>query len=302
MDKADLPKNPRQRKLLGLLGELGGSISHLDFQKLLFLYCQEPGASRLYEFIPYRYGAFSFTSYDDKRKLIEQGLLAKEEDVWQLTSKGIAVSVGERDISVKRFANLYGDLRGIPLVAEAYRRYPYYAIRSEIVADVLGDDEEARLSVENAQPRSSPGTLLSIGYEGHSLEAYLNRLLKAGATLLCDVRRNALSRKYGFAKPTLSNACEGVGIRYEHLPQLGISTDRRRTLRTSADYLRLFAEYKVHDLRQQRETVAEAVRWVRSGESVALTCYEKDSKKCHRRTVAATIRYQSGMRSSVNHL
>ena len=302
MDKADLPKNPRQRKLLGLLGELGGSISHLDFQKLLFLYCQKPGASRLYEFIPYRYGAFSFTSYDDKRKLIEQGLLAKEEDVWQLTSKGIAVSVGERDISVKRFANLYGDLRGIPLVAEAYRRYPYYAIRSEIVADVLGDDEEARLSVENAQPRSSPGTLLSIGYEGHSLEAYLNRLLKAGATLLCDVRHSALSRKYGFAKPTLSNACEGVGIRYEHLPQLGISTDRRRTLRTSADYLRLFAEYKVHDLRQQRETVAEAVRWVRSGESVALTCYEGDAKKCHRRPVAATIKYQSGIRSSVNHL
>ena len=302
MDKADLPKNPRQRKLLGLLGELGGSISHLDFQKLLFLYCQEPGASRLYEFIPYRYGAFSFTSYDDKRKLIEQGLLAKEEDVWQLTSKGIAVSVGERDISVKRFANLYGDLRGIPLVAEAYRRYPYYAIRSEIVPDVLGDDEVARQRIESAQPNTSRGTLLTIGYEGRSLENYINCLLMVGVTLLCDVRRNALSRKYGFAKPTLSNACEGVGIRYEHLPQLGISTDRRRTLRTSADYLRLFAEYKVHDLRQQRETVAEAVRWVRSGESVALTCYEKDSKKCHRRTVAATIRYQSGMRSSVNHL
>ena len=302
MDKANLPKNPRQRRLLGLLGELGGSISNLDFQKLLFLYCQEPWAIRLYEFVPYRFGAFSFTSYADKRKLTEQGLLAEDDDFWQLTSNGIAVSVGERDISVKRFANRYRDLRGNPLVAEAYRRYPYYAIRSEIVPDVLGDDEVARQRIESAQPNTSRGTLLTIGYEGRSLENYINRLLRVGVTLLCDVRRNALSRKYGFAKPTLSNACEGVGIRYEHLPQLGISTDRRRTLRTSADYLRLFAEYKVHDLRQQRETVAEAVRWVRSGESVALTCYEKDSKKCHRRTVAATIRYQSGMRSSVNHL
>ena len=302
MDKANLPKNPRQRRLLGLLGELGGSISNLDFQKLLFLYCQEPWAIRLYEFVPYRFGAFSFTSYADKRKLTEQGLLAEDDDFWQLTSNGIAVSVGERDISVKRFANLYGDLRGIPLVAEAYRRYPYYAIRSEIVADVLGDDEEARLSVENAQPRSSPGTLLSIGYEGHSLEAYLNRLLKAGATLLCDVRHSALSRKYGFTKSTLSNACEGVGIRYEHRPQLGISIDRRRNLETSADHLRLFAEYKIRDLPREKETIAETVEWVRSGESVALTCYERDSKKCHRRTVATTIKYQSGIRSSVNHL
>ena len=302
MDKANLPKNPRQRRLLGLLGELGGSISNLDFQKLLFLYCQEPGASRLYEFVPYKYGAFSFTSYADKRKLEEQGILAKEDETWTLTAKGTRVATGERDNSVARFAFRYRNRRGNTLVAEAYRRYPYYAIRSEIAADILGDDEEVRLSVENAQPRPRPGTLLSIGYEGHSLEAYLNRLLKAGATLLCDVRRNALSRKYGFTKSTLSNACEGVGIRYEHRPQLGISIDRRRNLKTSADYLRLFAEYKVRDLPREKETIAEAVGWVRSGESVALTCYERDSKKCHRRTVAATLKYQSGMRSSVNHL
>ena len=302
MNQTDLPKNPRQRRLLSLVHALGDSISNLDFQKLLFLYCQEPWASRLYEFVPYRFGAFSFASYADKRKLIEQGLLAKEDDVWQLTSKGIAVSVGERDRSVKRFANRYRELRGNPLVAEAYRRYPYYAIRSEIVPDVLGDDEVARRRIENVQPKTSQGTLLTIGYEGLSLENYINRLLRVGVTLLCDVRRNALSRKYGFAKLTLSNACEGVGIRYEHRPQLGISTDRRRTLRTSADYLRLFAEYKIRDLPRQQETVAEAVRWVRSGESVALTCYERDAKKCHRRPVAATIKYQSGIRSSVNHL
>ncbi len=302
MDKANLPNNPRQRKLLGLLGELGDSISNLDFQKLLFLYCQDPGASRLYEFVPYRFGAFSFTSYADKRKLTEQGLLAHEDDIWQLTSNGIAVSVGERDESVKRFANRYGDLRGNPLVAEAYRKFPYYAIRSEIVLDVLGDDEAACQQIQDAQPKTSRGTLVTIGYEGRSLENYLNLLLRAGVTLLCDVRNNALSRKYGFTKSTLSNACEGVGIRYEHRPKLGISTDRRRTLKTSADYRQLFAEYRVRDLRRQQETIDEAVRWVSSGQSVALTCYERDSKKCHRRTVAATIKHQAAIESSVKHL
>ena len=302
MDKTDRPQNPRQRKLLSLVHALGGSISNLDFQKLLFLYCQEPDASRLYEFVPYKFGAFSFASYADKRKLIEQGLLANEDDMWRLTAKGIPISIGERDRSVNRFAFHYRDIRGNPLVAEAYRRYPYYAIRSEIVGKVFAEDESARLRIESAQPKSTPGSLFTIGYEGGSLENYLNRLLKTGVTLLCDVRRNALSRKYGFAKSTLANACQRVGIRYEHFPQLGISTDRRRTLSTPADYRRLFSEYELRDLPQQQETVAEAIRWIRSGESVALTCYERDAENCHRRLVAAAIEYRSGLRSSVIHL
>ena len=302
MNQTDLPKNPRQRRLLSLVHALGDSISNLDFQKLLFLYCQEPGAGRLYEFVPYKYGAFSFTSYADKRKLIELGLLDDEDNLWRLTANGIPISIAERDGSVNRFASRYRKLRGDLLVAETDRLHPYYAIRSEMVPDVLGDDEGARQRIDSVQPKTRRGTLLTVGYEGRSLENYLNRLLRSGVTLLCDVRRNALSRKYGFTKSTLSNACEGVGIRYEHRPQLGISTDRRRTLRTSADYLRLFAEYKIRNLPRQQETVAEAVRWVRSGESVALTCYERDAKKCHRRPVAATIKYQSGIRSSVNHL
>jgi hypothetical protein len=60
----------RQRLLLGLLEALGGKAARLDFQKLLFLYCQEGRATGAYEFVPYRFGAFSFTSYADRRKLV----------------------------------------------------------------------------------------------------------------------------------------------------------------------------------------------------------------------------------------
>ena len=302
MNRTDLPKNPRQRRLLSLVHALGDSISHRDFQKLLFLYCQELGTGRLYEFVPYKYGAFSFTSHTDKRKLIQLGLLDDEDNLWRLTAKGIPISIAERDDSVNRFASRYRKLRGDLLVAETYRLHPYYAIRSEIVPNVLGDDEAARQRIQSAQPETSRGTLVTIGYEGHSLENYLNLLLRAGVTLLCDVRHNALSRKYGFTKSTLANACQEVDIQYEHRPQLGISAERRRTLRTPADYRQLFAEYKVRDLPRQQETIDEAVRWVSSGEGVALTCYEKDSKKCHRRTLATTVKYQAAIESSVNHL
>ena len=62
------PKKPasilleRQKQLLALLHALGGRAARLDFQKLLFLYCQEPGSKGTYEFVPYKFGAFSFTS------------------------------------------------------------------------------------------------------------------------------------------------------------------------------------------------------------------------------------------------
>jgi hypothetical protein len=57
----------RQKHLLALLKALGGRLGNLDFQKLLFLYCQESGVSETYEFVPYKFGAFSFTSYADRR-------------------------------------------------------------------------------------------------------------------------------------------------------------------------------------------------------------------------------------------
>ena len=38
----------------------------------------------------------------------------------------------------------------------------------------------------------SPG-LCTIGYEGRTLENYLNRLIRDGVTQLCDVRRNAFA-------------------------------------------------------------------------------------------------------------
>ena len=65
----------RQRVLLTLLDALGGQSAPTDFQKLLFLYTREE-AEPSYEFVPYRFGCFSFSSYAYKRRLIEQGLLS----------------------------------------------------------------------------------------------------------------------------------------------------------------------------------------------------------------------------------
>ena len=80
---------------------------------------------------------------------------------------------------------------------------------------VLAKDPETLKAIEAENPAATRPGLCTIGYEGSTLENYLNRLLRDGVTLLCDVRRNPLSRKYGFSKGTLAKACEGVGIRYD---------------------------------------------------------------------------------------
>lgn len=296
----------RQRRLLALLEVLGGRVGNLDFQKLLFLYCQEPGVDAPYEFVPYKFGAFSFTCYADRRKLVERGLLADDDLHWRLTEEGRKAARRSTGNGTKLalFASRTRNLRGEDLISETYRRFPYYATRSEIAEKVLRGDADALRRVEKTRERASSGaaSILTLGYEGRTLESYLNALIRAGVTLLCDVRRNPISRKYGFSKGTLSKACNGVGIRYEHLPELGIPSEDRRSLETQADYDALFAEYERSHLPHQAAALAAIRDWAAAGERVALTCYELSPRQCHRRCVADALVRDFGSGFSPKHL
>ena len=293
----------RQRLLLTLLDAVGEPVGHTDFQKLLFLYTQDCEATPSYEFVPYKFGAFSFTSYADKRKLIAEGLLADDDQNWKLTNGGQTAARNQavEPLRVAGFYRRHANLRGNALLAEQYRRHPYYATRSEIL-DKLRLESETLAHIAAARPKRKPAGLVTIGYEGRSLEGYLNALLRDGVTVLCDVRRNPLSRKYGFSKGVLSKACEGVGIRYEHLPELGIASDERRNLETQADYDALFAHYKRHDLPRQGAALSKIRGWIEQGERVALTCYEAQVCQCHRHCVAEALERMGGASMRSHHL
>lgn len=182
----------RQRQLLTLLDALGGCIENLDFQKLLFLYCREQGGASTYEFVPYKYGAFSFTSYADRRKLVARGLLADDENLWRLTDAGSEMLEHTRDLLLSAFVRRYASLRGDELVAESYRRFPYYATRSEIADRVLQGDTTALKQIEIAsRSPSTAACLCTIGYEGRTLEGYLNVLIRAEVHLLCEPSRSS---------------------------------------------------------------------------------------------------------------
>ena len=63
--------------------------------------------------------------------------------------------------------------------------------------------------------------MIGIGYEGLALSDLIERLREQGATVVDDVRLNAISRKPGFSKRALAAVLEEAGIRYVHDPRLG---------------------------------------------------------------------------------
>lgn len=278
----------RQKLLLALLDAAGGEVAAVDFQKLLFLFCTEQETEPSYEFVPHRFGCYSFTAIADRKKLMVQGWLEPCEKIWKLAKPAEKIA-SDLAIRLRLFAKRLEAVRGDALLAHTYTKYPATAWRSEVRDRVLDGNTDALRAIEKKRPKKGESGLVTIGYEGRSLEAYLNLLLNDGVSILCDVRRNPISRRFGFSKSTLRSSVEAVGLRYEHLPQLGIASEERQELLSQADYDSLFARYKAKDLPLQGAALTTIADWVESGERVALTCFEHLPHQCHRHCVADAV-------------
>lgn len=98
--------------------------------------------------------------------------------------------------------------------------------------------------------------LSTIGYEGVYLEKYINRVIVEEIRVLCDVRKNAYSQKYGFSKTPLERACVGVVIQYIHISALGIESNKRQNLQSVKDYDVLFDEYEEYILSNRTDELS----------------------------------------------
>jgi hypothetical protein len=271
----------------------------MDFQKYLFLYVQEFQNEPAFEFVPYRFGCFSFQSYADKHKLVEFGVLHESDD-WRLNEECGQSNFGLGEDSYDRFKEKYGHLKGDKLVQDVYRRYPYYAIKSVIAGTQMNAEEQA--VIEKSRPAISGSGFFTIGYEGSSFEGYLNRLIKHGVTTLVDVRRNPLSRKYGFSKKTLSSTVANLGIEYVHMPELGIASEQRQDIKTATDYKRLFDRYERIELKQNAITLDRLREIANTHKRVAITCFEADACMCHRGRVAQALSCHAEWNHPIKHI
>ena len=289
----------QENVVLSLFGTAPDGLTSVEMQKLMFLISQDYAAP-LYEFIPFEQGCYSPTLAADVHKLAERNLVKAVSEAggrkrWMLTEKGYTGEVNRRAVAayVRWFREKY-PLRENELLADVYRRYPYYCIKSKIVKSVLPNDRDAWEAIDKARPATKT-PLASIGYEGRTLENYLNALIRNGITILCDVRKNPISRKYGFSKATLQRACDGIGVAYRHYPDLGIPSSERSALNCQSDYDALFARYERDILPAANDSIAEIARLVTNDECVAVTCFEANPAQCHRTRVLVSIARKTGV-------
>ncbi len=131
--------------------------------------------------------------------------------------------------------------------------------------------------------------LFTIGYEGKNIEEYVQVLEENMVKVVVDVRRNPVSRKYGFSKTRMRELLALEGIDYIHLPALAIESERRRSLKTRADYNALFIWYENEVLDKEKISLGEIIDRILSDKRVALTCCEADPSICHRSKVSEKI-------------
>lgn len=290
--------NYRQKTLIGLLSAFGGHLPSTDFQKYLFLFTREFQQEPSFEFVPYRFGSFSFQSYADKRRLVEIGALVDAED-WQLREEFSTRGLFDEAAFSRCYAK-YSHLHGTKLLQDVYRRYPYYAIKSERAGQIMNDQELSAIST--ARPAASAACFFTIGYQGSSVEGYLNRLIRNSVKTLVDVRRNPLSRKYGFSKKTLADTVRRLGIGYVHIPELGIASERRQELNTQVDYDRLFKSYERQELSQNGKALQDLFNIFLKDKRVAITCFEADVCMCHRGRIAKAMSEFPDWKYDIHHI
>lgn len=282
-----IPHYLRQRLLLVLLEEVSGVCGKMELQKLLFLAHGESDLA-YFDFIPYRYGCYSFQAAEDLNLLEKRGWLTSNERQVSLRCRlPKESSIPQHECEgVREVMRRYKDMHSDNLVRYVYEQYPYYAINSEMAPRLLDKFHMDRVRNALDVARIADDLILfTIGYEGVSLESYINKLIQAGVTLLCDVRRNPLSRKFGFSKGTLASKLPRIGIGYHHIPELGIDSDKRQSLKTMADYERLFMSYR-RTLPKRETAIVKIFHLLEKHKRIALTCYEKEPHCCHRHCVS----------------
>jgi len=269
-----LPFYKRQRFLFAFIQQLKDSVTATDLQKLVFLYSMKNNVKH-YDFIPYKYGAYSFQLAQDIDILREHGFLSSA------TNRIKVIKYLPSSFIDSRYAEM---LRGNQLIVKSYKEFPYYAINSDI-AEKLLDKPTFQIVQEIKRKLSrSENVIITIGYEGMTIEHFINVLIKNNSRLLCDIRQNPISRKFGFSKGKLQHIVESIDIRYVHLPELGIESQKRKGINQSNGYNKLFDEYK-NSLPTKQDALSKIYSFLASDNRVALMCYEKDPKHCHRTLV-----------------
>lgn len=291
----------RRKIILALLQLFDKQIDKISLQKLLFLFTKGQKKAD-YEFIPYYYGCYSYSANADLTVMVKRGILSETTSHFTSneTTNYLNVLKAEDKKLMLYVKDQYGKMNTNALMKHTYLNYPYTAINSVKAKEILTIEQYEK--VKNSRPINNKTILFTIGYEGISLEEYLNRLLKNDVKVLVDVRNNPLSMKYGFSKSQLQRYCNSLGIEYVHYPEVGIQSEQRQELNTQADYDKLFTIYCENNLKKTISSQEKILNLLKEKKRIALTCFEANICQCHRKHLAEAIENLPSFEYEVKHI
>lgn len=289
--------NTRQRIVLHLLNHNQRSTGRTELMKWLFLYSQtSASAVSRYDFVPHRFGPFSFEVYQDLQYSLGQftegwdshdkqdkTLRLLPDSLRRVKSNVARIPEGDRQTASAVWEE-YHNLNRTRLLEIVYERYPWYASRSTLI--------------QTPPLHQAPLAIYTIGYEGRSVDAFFNCILQNGVQGILDVRRNAFSQKFGFTAGVLKDVCKRLDIRYSHLPELGIASEMRKDLTLPGVLERLFHDYEL-ELEYRNTELEQAVSIV-SSRPTTLLCFEAEPHRCHRGRLAPILASLTGY--DIQHL
>lgn len=270
----------RQRIILALLDEAGGSASKLCVTKWAFLLREETrtrGGSAFYQFLPYKWGPFSFCLYQEATALERDGYVTSTGNHWDLTRAGASAAHrldDSRSGEVASVMRAHGTKSAEQLMKYAYKKYPWFTVNSG--REQLARREDAEVGIYTA------------GYERLLLDGFLNGLMRNGIRRIIDVRNNPVSRRYGFHKSTLCRVAGNVQIDYVHVPELGVVSNMRQDLDEPGARESLFDYYESTTIPAHADSVQRLAELMEDRPSV-LVCMEACHQECHRSRLANAV-------------
>lgn len=147
-------------------------------------------------------------------------------------------------------------------------------------------------------PKMTHG-VVSVGYEGRTIDGFIESLIAVGVTAVADVRLNAISRKAGFSKSRLRSALADAGIDYLHFSTLGNPKSNRDPFWTGRidEGRDTYRELLTGD---EQASALTALGSLADDQVVAVLCFESDHDRCHRQVVIDELIQQADL--PVHHL
>lgn len=214
----------------------------------------------------------------DINSLVQQGWIEElDQNTWCLApiiSDSIPDLKSDINNDISLIVSLFRNKSVDSILDYVYKRYPEYTVKSRRVK--LVTLPRARMAV------------YTIGYEGKSVDEFLNILINRGIQLIIDVRHNPIARSYGYHKSTIRKLSEKLGIDYLHFQELGVTSEKRQSLKTKEDYRELMKYYKSNILMRESKSVDQIATVMKVKPSI-LMCVEKDPSYCHRTPLANEI-------------